>query len=84
MSAKVEDVLGLMGANTENKKYSDKYLSELLKSEDEAEKKTGNMVAGHYFQYIQDKTASDALKNRAGNVRKGLEKILAEEEKEKK
>jgi len=78
-TAKVGDVLGLMQINPAGVKHSDKYMFELLQSKDEESQKFGQSVVGTYMQYLQDKTASDALKNRANQVKSGLEGILTEE-----
>lgn len=83
---KVKDVLALMGGNTFQKlksktksfKHADRYVSELVQSENEEEKELGEKMASFYFTYLQNMVAGDALTSRANQVRSGLEDILTE------
>jgi len=80
---KVEDLMGLLGSELNIKKdYQNRYISDLLASENKEEKELAQKLVGGYMQYLTTKGVSKALGLRATAIRGGLEKIVGEEEKE--
>lgn len=86
-SIKVSDIMELVGTNTEAQLYThliggDRYVSDLLQSENEEEKELGTKLVAGYMTYITNRGISKAFGIRADSIRGGLEKILMPEAKE--
>ncbi len=78
---KVEDIMELMGSDVQvDQKYKDKYVGDLLESEDEKDKKVANMLIGVYLGYLAAKGVSRALSQTADSSKSGLERLLSGEE----
>ncbi|MDP3991911.1 MAG: hypothetical protein U1B79_01265 [Candidatus Pacearchaeota archaeon] len=83
-SIKVEDLMDLIGSGINvldiKEVYQNRYISDLLQSENEEEKKLAGQLLGGYRAYIATQKVSEALGLRAAAIRGGLEKIVNEEQ----
>ena len=85
LNVKINDILELMGSSIKlGKKYEEKYISDIAKSENKEDKETLNLVIGGYIQYLSDKKISEAISLRAKRTKSGLEEMLMENPKEEK
>ena len=82
LSIKVSDVYDLIGSNANtNKIFGDKYLSDLLESQNEVEQKLGASIIQSYTSFMTMKGVSESLGKGADLIKGGLEKLLGEEQK---
>lgn len=77
---KISDATNILGISYEGDK-ANKYLGELLQSEDDEDKKLAQQILGTYLGNSADNTVSDALTQRVKSRTSGLEKILKPSEK---
>jgi len=77
ISVKVSDVLGLIDYSGDvSESYKDKYLAELINSENEKDKEIAKQIIGTYMEKLTGDSAADALKQRSKNLVGGLERVL--------
>ena len=77
-AVKVGDVMDLIGSeNTlDTKSVKEKYISDLLQSANEEDKKLAQNLLGGYLQYLSTQGVSKALGMKATTIRGGLEKLV--------
>lgn len=83
-AVKVEDLMDLIGSGINvldiGEVYQNKYVSDLLQSENKKDKEVAQTLIGGYSQYLATQGVSRALGLRAAAIRGGLEKIVNEEQ----
>ena len=84
---KIRDVYELLGSDNkikakidQNPLFKNKYISELLESDDEASKKFAEIVISGYLQYITKEEVEKALKFGREELKSGLEKLATSNE----
>ncbi len=81
-AVKVSDIMKLIGSKVSvDKKYNDKYVSELLESKNDKDKEYATNLIGGYLQYISTRKVSSALSQRAASEKSGLEELVKSKEK---
>jgi len=79
---KVEDILKLVGSKIDASKikesYKEKYISELLQSEDEKTSKFAKELVSTYSQYLVTQGVAKSHTLRTNQIRGGLEKVLTD------
>ena len=79
---KVEDLMNLTGSKLNIKAgYQNKYISDLIASENKEDKKLAEILVGVSMNYFTTRGVSKALDFMAEEIRGGLEKLVGEEQK---
>ncbi|MBU2616617.1 MAG: hypothetical protein KKB79_01390 [Nanoarchaeota archaeon] len=74
---KVNDVLELLGSDVMiSGDYNDKYVSDLMESEDDDVKTVAKVLMGGYINHVVSKKVAEALGKRADDAKSGLENLV--------
>jgi len=76
---KVKDLMGLVGSGLtiDTKAVQNRYIFDLIQSENEEDKKLAHNLIGGYMQYLATQGVSSALGLKAAAIRGGLEKLVS-------
>jgi len=74
---KVNDVLEILGSDVMiSGAYNDKYVSDLMESEDDDVKTVAKVLMGGYINHVVSKKVAEALGKRADDAKSGLENLV--------